>query len=420
MQGLACVCVKYTKTFFLLIAIYLAFAFIACILPSAPVHEHIVESLDKGKLVEDYPHVVFSGPECQMDNFTDALILSQVWNSNPKQVWHSMMLPSYSKEEGAMCDNLRVLAMSQYKGPNYAYPRYWHGSTFLMRVLLFFTNYTLLRFIFFATSMLLLIWTTFRIWRVSGWMSCMLFFMPFLLLYGFVMQLSIQFFPVLVLSLIGCIMACNPEKNYSDFAFVLFMIGSFTAFFDLLTTPLLTFGLPLCIYLFVHKNRVEHQAWARSIFQISICGISWMAAYGLTWSSKWFIASMASSINVFRDATQQVTHRMGDLEDFNRWDAVMANINLPSWEGIVIVLIILLLLSVFRFNKKGIKPMLLFLLISLLPYAWYFCIANHSYLHYWFTYRLQMVSVMAWFMALASIVNWDFFDRLNHNFLRRH
>ncbi|MFA5639888.1 MAG: hypothetical protein WC946_05300, partial [Bacteroidales bacterium] len=46
-----------------------------------------------------------------------------------------------------------------------------------------------------------------------------------------------------------------------------------------------------------------------------------------------------------------------------------------------------------------------FMLIAILPYVWFFVVANHSYLHYWFTYRTQAFSISCIFLALLSMVS---------------
>jgi hypothetical protein len=50
------------------------------------------------------------------------------------------------------------------------------------------------------------------------------------------------------------------------------------------------------------------------------------------------------------------------------------------------------------FDKIGI-----FLLLGVLPYLRYLALSNHSYMHYFFTYRAQMVTVLA-----AFYLTWEY------------
>ena len=67
-------------------------------------------------------------------------------------------------------------------------------------------------------------------------------------------------------------------------------------------------------------------------------------------------------------------------------------------------LAVFIVLAVRRFDSRGWTRAALLLVVMLLPYAWYFAAANHSYLHWWFTYRAQGVSVCALLLAVAALI----------------
>lgn len=90
--------------------------------------------------------------------------------------------------------------------------------------------------------------------------------------------------------------------------------------------------------------------------------------------------------------------------DLTRFDAIKNNFQHVQWMVVLVVAIILVYFIVRHFNKYGIKAFGLFLLIALLPYVWYIIVDNHSYVHYWFTFRLQIVAVMGLLFALNSMV----------------
>ena len=41
------------------------------------------------------------------------------------------------------------------------------------------------------------------------------------------------------------------------------------------------------------------------------------------------------------------------------------------------------------------------LIVGLFPYAWFFVFANHSQLHYFYTYRIQAITLFSIFAALG-------------------
>ena len=49
----------------------------------------------------------------------------------------------------------------------------------------------------------------------------------------------------------------------------------------------------------------------------------------------------------------------------------------------------------FRWKKFSMKMILLCLLLGMVPYLRYIVLENHSYIHYFFTYRAQLITVIA-------------------------
>ena len=42
-------------------------------------------------------------------------------------------------------------------------------------------------------------------------------------------------------------------------------------------------------------------------------------------------------------------------------------------------------------------------LCAVLPFAWYVVVSNHSFVHYWFTYRILAISVYAMLLIAISV-----------------
>ena len=111
-------------------------------------------------------------------------------------------------------------------------------------------------------------------------------------------------------------------------------------------------------------------------------------------------------MNVLKDATDTALYRIG-TEDYTRWDAIVQNFNMISWGFVVIALVIMSVISALRFRAEGGFKAGLLLIFALMPYVWYFMLSNHSYKHFWFTYRLQAVTLAALFMAVLSLHRGD-------------
>jgi len=70
-------------------------------------------------------------------------------------------------------------------------------------------------------------------------------------------------------------------------------------------------------------------------------------------------------------------------------------------------LIILLFIAIFFYKKGNLKNSFLLLIISTLPYVWIFFVANHSWVHWWFTYRIQVVALFTLFCAIGININFQ-------------
>lgn len=392
---------RFIKVFFCLISVYLLFGVLACLLPDKPIHRHIQQTVERGELQwNDYPRAIINGDQARMDNFTDALIISQAWNCSKDSLWESMMQPSRAVYNQSMTEALE----KQVEGNHFynkKYGRYWHGSTFLMRFLLLVWSYNNIRMLFYILSSLLILLTLSRLRDRLGTWTALVTLIAFIMIYGYVMQFSIQFMPILALSFAGILLMLNDRR---DKLMACFVIGSLTAYFDLLTTPLLTIGIPLIAWILAHRD--DNQSFGETLLEIIKMSTAWGLAFALTWGTKWILATLTTDANIWADAMSNVAHRSGYIEDYTRMDAIAVNFSLLNTKFIAIIAIIMIVLMAFHYRREGWRPALLLLLLAFVPYIWYFAVANHSYEHFWFTYRLQIISIMALFSAIGCMTDW--------------
>lgn len=384
--------ILFCKTFVILIAAYFAFAVLSCLLPDNSIKMHIAESAPK--MVEEglYPQAIIRVEQCQMDNFTDALIMNQMYNIDRKHPVKSAMKMIRSSEKGRDWDQPGLL-LRKVNGENLEdqhYARYWHGSTFLFRPLFLVMDFLTLRHILFIVSSILIVLLLCAYYPRAGLMKTIALALGFLLTYGFVMQFSMQFFPVLALTVIGSLLVVK-HKESANFGLLFFVISSLTCYFDLLTTPLLTLGIPLTVMLSL--KREDEFSFKDNLIEISKLILLWGLGFALTFGTKWALASLILGQNIFSDAYEVSLYRM-EAEQFTRWEALTKNFGMLNLWMISIAAVVLLLLSIINRLKISYKKVILFLIIGLMPYVWYLLLANHSYLHWWFTYRLQAITVV--------------------------
>ncbi len=404
---------KYIIVFLLLIVGYVLLGLSSWSLPDSQIKNAISKSVSMGDIDSDYPRAIVNKEMCRMDNCTDALILNQTYNMRLMSPLTSVMLVPSLGGETRNVESLNnvVDGVSQ---PIQTYARYWHGSTFLMRFLtLVIGRYANIRLILYYCTSLLLLLLSLLLYKHTGWKTTVAFALGFLLLKGYVTQFSIQFFPVITLALGGAIMVIHYRSSISRIGMTLFVLGSLTAFFDLLTTPLLTLGLPLLFYLACKEENITNSRWITTFKTLPIPAILWALGYGVTWAIKWALATCFTSTNVFKDAFSVGAYRIGGdvpyIADYNLWDTIVSNVDKMPILPIIGIIVLFLICICIAPKWNAWKIASFYLLISITPYLWYCILSNHSIVHCWFTYRIQLITVIAVFMAEMSLINWPLF-----------
>ena len=73
--------------------------------------------------------------------------------------------------------------------------------------------------------------------------------------------------------------------------------------------------------------------------------------------------------------------------------------------GIAIVIFVIYTGYVYHASNIDNKMILLYALVGLIPYMRYVVLHNHSYLHYFFTYRAQMATILAILLILEKLTD---------------
>ena len=234
---------KYIAVFFGLIAAYLLFALAASLLPNKPILRHATRTILHDDLQDDSAFAVARRPHYRMDNYTDALIINQACNGGSSQLLTSMLLIPRVDYGGEQCESLRRFTQGDTSYFTLHYGRYWHGSTFLMRFLLLIGDYVSLRILFYLLSTLLLAWVAVALYRHIGTAAMLLYMLALAMVNVFMMQLSIRLL--------------YRVHHPWQMGLLMFVVGSLTTFFDLLTCPMMTWGLPMCVFL-MKQHRTPH------------------------------------------------------------------------------------------------------------------------------------------------------------------
>ena len=391
----------------LLIAICLGtvLLYAAYLLPTASMSGHLEESIPVFQAEGSYPRQA-SWCSSTLDNFTDALmLLTAAYDGGEPTMDKAMNLyfrtvettPDFNPVNSVLsCGSENMeLAMRTYT-------RYWEGYLIFLKPLLSVMNYQQIRIlnqIFQVAVLLLLVFLMER----SGNRR---FILPLLLSLGslplIVNAQSLTYSDVYYLPEGGsCILILNWEKwkNSEKLLFFFFILGILTSYLDFLTYPLVSFGIPACLCFCLKE---ENNFW-RSLKAFACLGLAWGVGYAGMWAGKWVCASIFTSKNAMREGLSAVLFRSGAVLEnavpVSLSDTILRNVGewvknpcfILFWLFCIVMLALILKKDCFEFMAKH----LIFLIIAFMPFAWYIAVRNHSYVHYFFTYKELVVFAFA-------------------------
>lgn len=370
------------------------------LIPTKPIDNNVRKSAHIFKKEGKRP-VLINGVTSQCDNYTDALILLEAANKNDKKILRSAM----EVKEG----NIGKLTPTEVLVNHYInnvpfthqhiYPRYWHGNLLVVKPLMSFVSYygfRIINSIIVLLTMVLVIWFLFKKNEkefIAPYIISMLFLMP--LTIAFSIQLSSCFY-VLNFGMIALLATKNKASDKSRYIFL--YIGIATAFFDLLTYPIATFGVPCALYLFMCGRKPLKYYFTKMLK----AGILWGVGYAVMWFAKWLIATCITDRNVFEDAFVKVnTRTYAGVTATNKFTSIIetekTNIKyFLKTPAVFIALIYILIMIVLIIKQhKRIKDNIIlvvpFVVLMLVPCVWYAIAAQHSSEHAWFTYKALVV-----------------------------
>ena len=344
------------------------------------------------------------------DNYTDALmLLNAFYTAEDKSLLERTLMvyrPCGDIAQDPILDIVNV-GIKNVDTSNYIiceYARYWHGYLVFLKPLLCILSCVELRIInvFVLSGLLAAIMMElagqFGKKATWGFAFSMLFFMPF------TVPFCMQFCTSTYVMLGGMLILLKHKKYWIEnerIVFLFLVLGIITSYVDYLTYPIVTFGMPMLVYLCL-KPDCKLSAYIRS-------GVYWCIGYVGMWAMKWVYSSMFLQEDFIGQAISQILFRASNkTEDGLGRISVVSVIasNLCNYVNVVYIVLTLLaaLFVIFGFRRMNfierVRTKYLYIITSLLPFVWYIAFSNHSYGHSSFTFRALLVS--AWGVMLFS------------------
>lgn len=385
----------------------------------------------------------------RQDNYADCILTNIIYHIDSENILISVLSASYYNPDGEEVNESFSYAVNNPANvsgndkvvPNVDYSRYWHGSMVLLRPLFMFFDIRMIRMILGIMILLLTVWFFYLLIRekyhffaccyvvglisVSAWMCgfCVEYTMPFL-----VMAVEL---PVLFLLMTRKVNGEKDEYQEKILWCVLAASGIVTAFLDFLTAETLTFTVAYMLYLVMRNKRGQIQGFKKECVRMIKSGGVWGIAYALMFFLKWIMACIFLGKDAFMDALRQAAFRMnGDatlgnvtgaetVSDSERiFGALWRNFacllpfrdSMKVWTTVIalVVTVVVAFCIWYLFRTKKVNDInRLFGILAIIPVGRFIALNNHSYIHFFFTYRALLVTVVVLVYVMGGyMISW--------------
>lgn len=359
------------------------------LIPNSWVAENVKKSQEIIKAESAY-HDAYYVPQTHWlagsDGYTDTIFLQQQIADRSHSIFYGAMMPEYD--------------------------RYWHGYSIFLRPLLVFFDLSHIRQILVLCFFILFTVLTVLVARHISLTVAILFGIALALVNPPVIMISLQysnmFLLMLAVSIVLMLLLANKRPRYEIFLFFT-IAGCLTSFFDLLTTPSITLGIPLLLYV---AFRIKHKGQKNLLKDTLLIMVLWGVGYFVAWFAKWLIGSIILHRNIFADATQKILFWSQDSSTIASVPENTASLSVFTvltdwlkrlviyWPVLVVTIIgAVVAVSVRLFSKRNsfkfsLLTLLAVAIVTIIPIAWVILARQHSFNHQWFSYRHLIILLL--------------------------
>lgn len=407
-----------------LVILFSALKVVAAAIPAQSLHESLVASAARLEEEGDYKRFMGDEVASQVDNWTTSIMLSMCAADRGSLI--EAAFADWRYYDGTIGKNAHVVSLSQQVNGNMnpddacwiPYARYWNGHLVVLKPLLLFLNLDGIRILFALIVAGLLLADACLLARMKGVFAGIVFAVSFLAVNCFIAAISLSLSFTVIIALACALFVLIAEKRKRGvlpatwWAVPFFTIGAITAYFDFLCTPVVTLGIPLALVVYLGAGDAPEGGRRSLLATLAISMVCWALGYGLLWAAKWVIATIVLGWDVIGDAVRQVVFHMSDAKSNTQsmdspFEAIARNtmLLLPIWVAVAVfaccIAIALVVTSPrHRFRPLDWQAIVALLVVSTIPFIWYYFTPNHSYVHYWFTYRAQVVALVGILLAV--------------------
>ncbi|NLD19546.1 MAG: hypothetical protein GX663_04775 [Clostridiales bacterium] len=416
-------CLKNILVFLITFIVCVGTLLLVCQIPQSAIQKNSKKSAEYFSGHEGFPLLIGDKINSRSDNYADCVLLNVIYNMDSDNSFKAIIADSYYRHDGEDASDDYEDAVFNGKNPNNEYSRYWHGSQVFIRPLLTITSIEGIRLVIFGLLLALNIWLAALLVKRKLYSAAAIYFISMLLVEIWMTAFSLEYVMSFLVMTGACIAVVYAKKRAT---YIFIATGMVTCFLDFLTCETLTFTVPVILLLVIRSKYEALGSFKSEISKIIKYGLAWLISYGLMFSAKWLLVYAVLGKSAFINALQNAAFRiegtvtvdgLGLGEAVNLWQRlsgvilrnlaclfpVGSHVTSSMVFGLALGTLAVLGAVFYLFRKEPTdgKFIGLLLLIGLIPYLRFLCLSNHAYIHYFFTYRAQMATVMVIFSILV-------------------
>lgn len=419
--------------------LFLSLLTLCAILPKSIIEDNIKKSADYYSNKYMFQQITKEEDSTIVHNYADLVWLNIAWHQDSDAPLASAVAAKYYEGEDIYKSESLIKAVYDDAIPDKSYSRYWHGALIFIKPLLAITDISGIRMINVVVCILLILFLSAMLIKRRLYAVLIGYIVSIVMSFTYIIPLCMEYMPAFVLMHIACIIILAHGCKIKSVQICMFFasFGALTCFFDFLTNEILTLFMPLIFLICMCEKEKDCNGKNRIGFKQAAVHITmWFFGYAFTWVSKWIISGIVLGKEAFVGAISDGAYRMmggvPSIEENQLIGAVVKNINrlfpfnflktqADVWIAVFVVGFVLFCIFFLYRKEKISKTVWLLLLIACTPYVRYLFFSNHSFMHPFFTFRTQIITVTALFAAFGEGIEFDLiFKRGKKAWARKH
>lgn len=430
-----------------------------CLMPENAIRANVSKSADYYVEKGLYPYLVERLYCSCQDNYADSILTNVIYNmvSDDGNNLFSRVItakyynPLYEDVDISLNDymNMSRDEVSQINEDDYVqYFRYWHGSAVVLIPLFTVFDIVAIRIILGVVAISLMILVAIMLFKDNKKSLAISALLAMVILNIWMIAACVEYVTTFIVAGIISILTIRICRNgkkdnkqkLNSFINIMIISGIVCAFVDFLTTETITVTIPAIIFLAYCGNTELFSDIKLGFINLIKPLFAWGVGYACMFIFKWCLSVIVLGGTAFTEALSSAENRLtGVVYNSNTnlsGDASLArrivgclgknmamlyqrglSFNFGAMLAITLLLFFVCFGIVYLFRTKdfGDKYRALagteLLLIGIIPYVRYLVLSNHAYIHFFFTYRAQMatlivVFVLTWELGIKEMLSY--------------